>query len=55
MQTVFYSLLIKENYQKNVDKGYIVYTRSKNLIVDIEIKPNDYKKLIKIIDNVSIV
>ena len=52
MQTVFYSLLIKENYQKNIDKGYIVYTRSKNLIVDIEIKPNDYEKLIKIIDNI---
>jgi CRISPR-associated exonuclease Cas4 len=52
MQTVFYGLLIKENYNKNVNKAYIVYTRSKNHLVEIDIKGKDFENLLKIINDI---
>lgn len=45
-QLICYALLIEYNYQKPVHKGYLVYTRSKNKLIEIEIKDND-KKLIE--------
>lgn len=32
-----YAVLIEENFQKEVNKGYLVYTRSANKLVEIEI------------------
>ncbi|MBP7552154.1 MAG: CRISPR-associated protein Cas4 [Spirochaetes bacterium] len=52
MQSVFYGLLIKENYNMDVNKGYIVYTRSKNHIEEIDFTEKDYIKLLKIIDDI---
>lgn len=52
MQTIFYSFLIKENYDKDVEKGYIVYTRSKNQLIEIDIKNKDYDNLLKIIGRI---
>ncbi len=53
-QSVFYGLLIKENYGKDVKKGYICYTRSKNLLKEIPITEKDFTELqemiVKIID-----
>lgn len=36
-QLYCYALLIESNYQKEVNKGYLVYVRSKNKLVEIEI------------------
>lgn len=44
-QSVFYGLLIKENYGKKVKKGYICYTRSRNYLKEIEISEKDYIEL----------
>lgn len=44
-QSIFYGLLIKENYKKEVKKGFICYTRNKNLIKEILIKENDFEEL----------
>jgi len=32
-----YGLLIEENYEKTVNTGYIVYTRSRNKLIDVPI------------------
>ncbi|MCF7803753.1 MAG: CRISPR-associated protein Cas4 [Candidatus Marinimicrobia bacterium] len=36
-QTAIYGLLIEENYGKPVKTGYLVYTRSKNKLLDVPI------------------
>ncbi len=47
-QLVFYAQLIKDNYNVPVNKGFIVYTRSKNKLVEIEIKEKDFFELEKL-------
>lgn len=44
-QSLAYGLLIAENYHKPVHKGFIVYTRSRNKLVEIEFTPKDYDGL----------
>ncbi len=51
-QSVFYGLLIKENYKKDVRKGFICYARSKNLLKEIKINEKDFEELKKIIEEV---
>lgn len=52
MQSVCYALLIKENYNIPVKKGYIVYTRSQNKVVEIEYTQRDFDDLQLIIDDI---
>jgi CRISPR-associated exonuclease Cas4 len=52
MQSVSYALLVQENYNIPVKKGYIVYTRSKNKVVEIEYTQNDFEKLQLIIGDI---
>jgi CRISPR-associated exonuclease Cas4 len=40
------SWLIEENFKKEVNQGYLVYTRSKNLLVEVPIPP-DAKERVK--------
>lgn len=44
-QSVFYGLLIRENYKKEVNRGYICYVRSKNLLKEIQIAERDFIEL----------
>ncbi|MCC3867945.1 CRISPR-associated protein Cas4 [Terrisporobacter mayombei] len=46
-QMLLYSLMIKEMYNCEVNKSFIVYSRSKNLVKGIEINENDLEKLKK--------
>jgi CRISPR-associated exonuclease Cas4 len=52
IQALMYALLIKKNYHKEVNKGYLVYTRSGNRIIEIEFKPGDFKKLYKYLEDI---
>ena len=52
-QLVFYAQLIKDNYHIPVNKGFIIYTRSKNKLVEIPIKEKDFIELEKIIDDMT--
>ena len=45
-QLYCYAWLIEENFHKKVNKGYLVYTRSHNKLVEVEIKEYD-KDLVK--------
>ncbi|MEY4937521.1 MAG: CRISPR-associated protein Cas4 [Bacteroidota bacterium] len=46
IQLYCYAWLIEENFQKPVHKGFLVYTRSKNKLVEVPIPP-DAKELVK--------
>ena len=50
-QLIFYARLIKDNFQVPVKKGFIIYTRSKNKLVEIPIKDKDFIELEKIVDD----
>lgn len=49
-QLIFYARLIKDNYLKPVNKGFVVYTRSKNKLIEVEIKEKDFVELDKTIN-----
>ncbi len=51
-QLTFYSLLIRETFGKDVNKGYIVYTRSKNYLKEVPIGERDYQVLLGFIDEI---
>ena len=44
-QMICYALLIEENYDLEVNKGYLIYTRSKNFLVEVGITPEDKNKV----------
>jgi CRISPR-associated exonuclease Cas4 len=43
MQSVIYALLIRENLGKPVQRGYVVYTRSNNLVVEVAYTAEDFQ------------
>ena len=51
-QLVFYGKLIMDNYDLPVNKGYLVYTKSKNKLIDIDIGQKDFDRLMKNINSV---
>lgn len=51
-QLVFYAQLIKENYDIEVNRGYLIYTRSKNKLIEVLIDKKDYQNLNKIVNDV---
>lgn len=40
-QLYCYAWLIEENFQRPVRRGYLVYTRSKNKVVEVPVSPED--------------
>ena len=44
-QLFCYAWLIEENYGKSVNRGYLVYTRSKNKLVEIKITAKDKEQV----------
>lgn len=48
-QLVLQALMIAENYDVEVNRGYICYTRSNNLVKQIDFKRKDFDKAIAII------
>ncbi len=50
-QLTFYGRLIQEHYKVSVNRGYIVYTRSRNKLVELPITGKMYLELSDIINN----
>lgn len=48
-QLIFYAKLIQENFDVEVNKGYVVYTRSKNKLIEVDFKKKDFNRFDKII------
>jgi CRISPR-associated exonuclease Cas4 len=51
-QLVLQSLLIRENYNIEVNRAYLCFTRSNSLVKEIEITNSDFKKAEKIIEEI---
>ncbi|MEE9430979.1 MAG: CRISPR-associated protein Cas4 [Melioribacteraceae bacterium] len=51
-QLYCYALLIEENFNKKVTKGFIVYVRSKNKLITIDIEEAEKEKTLDIIEKV---
>ena len=45
LQSAIYALLIGENFGVPVNRGYLVYTRSQNRVVDIAYQPEDFRRI----------
>lgn len=52
IQALCYSLLIEDNYGKRSNRAYIVYTRSKNKLIELELRGKDKLELKKSIKEV---
>ena len=46
IQLYCYAWLLESNFQKEVNRGYLVYTRSKNKVVEVPIPP-DAKQMVR--------
>jgi CRISPR-associated exonuclease Cas4 len=51
-QSALYGLMIAESFDIPVERGYIVYTRSKNKIIQLEFTNRDKKQASNIVDNI---
>lgn len=51
-QLVLHALMIKENYDVDVKKGFICFTRSNNHIEEVAFKEGDFDKAIEIVDEI---
>ncbi|MDD3052152.1 MAG: CRISPR-associated protein Cas4, partial [Candidatus Cloacimonetes bacterium] len=51
-QLVLQALLIRENYNVEVNRAYICFTRSNSLVKEMEISTSDFKKAEKIIEEI---
>jgi CRISPR-associated exonuclease Cas4 len=51
-QLVFYAQLIKDNFKLPVTRGFIIYTRSKNKLVEVPIYEKDFDELQKILSGI---
>jgi CRISPR-associated exonuclease Cas4 len=49
-QLAFYGLLIKDNFAQEVNKGFLVYVRSKNKLIEVELGVKLYAQLEKVVD-----
>lgn len=49
MQSAIYALLIRENFGMPVRRGYLVYTRSRNRMIEIKYTPEDFRTLGRIV------
>lgn len=52
-QLFCYAILIEANYNKKVNKGFLVYTRSKHKIVEVEINNSDKERIKNTINEMS--
>lgn len=51
-QAVMYSMLIEDNYNIDVKRAFIVYTRSKNLLKEIDVDKKMYGQVQEIINEI---
>ena len=51
-QSALYGMMISETFGVPVNRGYVVYTRSKDKIVEIKFTEKDWEQANKIVDNI---
>lgn len=51
-QSVLYGLLIRDNYGKEVKRGYVCYIRSRHKVKEIAFQQKDFDEALKVIDEI---
>ncbi|MFQ6084421.1 MAG: CRISPR-associated protein Cas4 [Candidatus Aminicenantia bacterium] len=51
-QSLLYGLLIKDNYGREVNKGYLCYSRSKSFLKEIKFKEKDFSQAAAIVNEI---
>lgn len=51
IQSILYGMLIAENFGKLVNRGYIIYTRSKNLLKEVIFQEKDFNQALDILND----
>ena len=51
-QLVLYALLIRENYNSEVKRGFIVYTRSRNYLKEVIFREADFHRAVEIVEEI---
>lgn len=54
-QLYCYAILIEFNFKKKVNKGFLVYTRSKNKLISVDISKQDQEKVDKNIEDIKLI
>ncbi|MBN7818088.1 CRISPR-associated protein Cas4 [Algoriphagus pacificus] len=49
-QLICYAVLIEQNYKRTVNKGYLIYTRSSNKLVEVPIDQQSKREILKSMD-----
>jgi CRISPR-associated exonuclease Cas4 len=49
IQSAIYALLIRENFGVPIRRGYIVYTRSKNQVIEVTYAPEDFERIGRVV------
>jgi CRISPR-associated exonuclease Cas4 len=49
LQSAIYALLIRENFGVSVRRGYLVYTRSHNRVVEVAYAPEDFRRIGRVV------
>jgi CRISPR-associated exonuclease Cas4 len=52
LQSAIYALLIRENFRVPVRRGYVVYTRSRNRVVELTYEPEDSRRIGKAVSEI---
>lgn len=53
IQSIMYGMLIKDNFNLTVNKGYLVYTRSKNHLEELQFNDKDFDEVAGIINEIK--
>jgi len=51
-QLTLEALLIQENYGKSVEKGFLVYVRSNNLLREVVFKSSDFDNALRVVEEI---
>ncbi len=54
-QLFCYAWLIEENFNRKVKKGFLVYTRSKHKLIEVEVRPEDIEKVRKSAEEIHVI
>ena len=51
-QSALYALMIKDTFNTSVNRGFIIYTRSNDKLVEVEYTEKDWEQAISIVDRI---
>ncbi len=53
VQSAIYALLIRANFGVPVRRGYVVYTRSRNKVVEVRYEPEDFRRISRVVREIA--